>query len=109
MKKYIDLEDMANLNCSNILNIIQKNGAVSRKEIIELSGLSWGGMTKIVNKLLENGYIIENEKEAASSSRGRTPTLLRINTGKNYIIGFDLNQMGLTAVVMNLTGEIKFQ
>jgi len=106
LKKYIDLEDMANLNCSNILNIIQKNGAVSRKEIIEFSGLSWGGMTKIVNKLLENGYIIENGQEGNSSLRGRIPSLLSINTEKNFIIGFDLNQMGLTAVVMNLTGEI---
>lgn len=106
MKRYIDLEDMVNLNCSNILDIIQKNGAVSRKEITRLSGLSWGGMTKIVNKLLENGYITESEPDFASSSRGRTASLLSINTEKNFIIGFDLNQTGLTAVVMNLAGEI---
>ena len=31
---------------------------------------------------------------------------MSINTEKNFIIGFDLNQTGLTAVVMNLAGEI---
>jgi len=106
LKKYIDLEDMVNLNCSNVLDIIQKNGVVSRKEITRLSGLSWGGMTKIVNKLLENGYITEQEPISSPVSKGRTASLLSINTEKNFIIGFDLNQTGLTAVLMNLAGEI---
>lgn len=104
MKKYIDIEDMVNVNCSNVLDIIQKSGTVSRKGITELSGLSWGGMTKIVNKLLEKGYIIE--KKSDSLAAGRTPGNLSINKSKNFVIGLDINKTGLNAIVTDLTGEV---
>lgn len=100
MKKYIDLDDMANVNSSNVLNIIQKNGNVSRKQITELSGLSWGGMTKIVNRLLENGYITETKP------KGRAAGALSVNTSKNFVVGLDINKTGLNAIVMNLAGDI---
>lgn len=105
MKTYIDLEDMANLNCSKVLDIIQKNGELSRKQISELTGLSWGGMTKIVNKLIESGYIVE-DKISSSAKAGRTPSFLSVNTHKNFVMGLDINQTGLNAIVMNLKGEI---
>ena len=62
MKKYIGLEDMSKVNCSNVLNVIREAKEISRKEISEITGLSWGGMTKIVNKLFEKGYIEEEKK-----------------------------------------------
>lgn len=104
MKKYINIDDMVNVNCSNVLDIIQKNEPVSRKEITQLSGLSWGGMTKIVNKLLENGYITEEKAKSASAS-GRTPSVLQVNTEKNFVIGLDINKTGLNATVMDLAGK----
>lgn len=104
MKKYMDLEDMANVNCSNVLNIIQKNGTVSRNEITQISGLSWGGMTKIVNKLLEHEYITEVKLKQNAAS-GRTPRVLSVNTVKNFVIGLDINKTGLKAIVSDLTGK----
>ena len=105
MKKYIDLEDMVNTNCSNVLDIIQKNENISRKRITELTGLSWGGMTKIVNKLLENGYIVEKKSQPTSKS-GRIPSIISVNNQKNYIIGLDINNVGFKGIVMNLSGQI---
>ena len=104
MKKYIDLEEMVNVNCSTVLDIIHKNTAVSRKQITQLSGLSWGGMTKIVNKLLEKEYIVETKLE--NSSSGRTPGSLSINKSKNFVVGLDINKTGLKAIVTDLTGEV---
>ena len=72
MKKYMDLEDMSKVNCSSVLNVIREAKEVSRKEISDITGLSWGGMTKIVNKLFEKGYI-EEGKSAVSTGVGRTP------------------------------------
>ncbi len=105
MKKYIDLEDMASVNCATVLNSIQESDAVSRREITVRTGLSWGGMTKIVNKLLEKGYIKE-EKPDKSSSGGRIAGVLRVNTEKNFVMGLDINKTGLRAVVMNLRGDV---
>lgn len=105
MKKYINLEDMTNTNCSNVLDVIQKNGMISRREITDETGLSWGGMTKIVNKLLENGYIVE-QKQKSTAQSGRTPSVISVNTQTNFVIGLDINKTGLKALVMNLSGEI---
>ncbi len=105
MKKYIGLEEMSNVNCSSVLNVIRNCGTVSRKQISDITGLSWGGMTKIVNKLFDHGYIVE-EKEEKASGAGRTPSLIRINERKNVVIGLDLNREGFTAHVMNLCGHV---
>ncbi|MBQ7096485.1 MAG: ROK family transcriptional regulator [Clostridia bacterium] len=105
MKKYLALEDMVNTNCAMVLDIIQKKGTVSRKEITEISELSWGGMTKIVNKLLEKGYIIETKSDKGTTS-GRTPTFLSVNTSRNFIIGLDINLTGLNAIVINMAGTV---
>lgn len=105
LKKYIGLEEMSNVNCSRVLDVIRRCGAVSRKQISDITGLSWGGMTKIVNKLFDHGYIIE-EKEESASGAGRTPSLIRVNEKKNVVVGFDLNREGFEAQVMNLCGGV---
>ena len=105
MKRYIGLEEMSKANCASVLNIIQHYGEISRKEISDITSLSWGGMIKIVNKLFENGYIVEDKSEK-QPGQGRTPNLIRINKSRNFVIGLDVNRMGLSAYVMNLAGDI---
>lgn len=105
MKKYIGLEEMSNVNCSSVLNVIRNCGIVSRKQISDITGLSWGGMTKIVNKLFAHGYIVE-EKDENASGAGRIPSLIRINEKENVVIGLDLNREGFEAYVMNLCGDV---
>lgn len=105
MKKYIGLEEMSNVNCASVLNIIGHHGELSRKEISDITGLSWGGMTKIVNKLFEKGYIVE-DKSDKNSGQGRIPHVISINREQNFVIGLDINRMGFSAYVMNLAGDI---
>ena len=105
MKKYIGLEEMSNENCSSVFGVISSYGEISRKEIAEITGLSWGGMTKIVNKLFEKGYIVENPSEGVKV-QGRKPKLIRVNSDNNFVVGLDINRMGLTAYVMDLAGRI---
>lgn len=106
MKKYIGLEDMSQINCSSVLRVIQSCGEISRKQISDITGLSWGGMTKIVNKLFENEYIVE-EKSGAFGGNGRTPGLIRVNREKHFAAGADINQTGLRAWVTDFSGGIK--
>lgn len=106
MKQYMDQDRMINANSAYVLRIIQKSGSISRRQISEQSGLSWGGMTKIVNRLLENGYILE-EPDAAPPAAGRIPHLLKLNTETNFVVGLDINMTGLAAVVTDLTGTVR--
>lgn len=106
MKKYIDLEDMSHVNCAHVLSVIRDCGEVSRKQISDITGLSWGGVTKIVNKLFEGAYIVEGKSENASGI-GRIPNMIRINKEQNFVIGLDINSIGFGAYVMNLAGEVQ--
>lgn len=106
MKKYIGLEEMSNVNCSSVLNVIRNCGEVSRKQITDITGLSWGGMTKIVNKLFEHGYIEEDKCEKGTGT-GRTPGVLRVCRTHHFVIGLDINRVGFSAYVMNLAGEVQ--
>ncbi len=105
MKKYIGLEEMSNVNCASVLNVIQSCGELSRKQITDITGLSWGGMTKIVNKLFEYGYIEEVKCETASGNK-RTPNFIRVRRDNYFVIGLDINRIGFGAYVMNLAGDI---
>lgn len=105
MKKYIGLEEMSNGNCASVLAVINQHGAISRREITQITGLSWGGMTKIVNKLFENEYLVESQGEKISP-QGKAPMLVGINRDQNFVMGLDVNRMGLSGCVMNLAGEV---
>ena len=105
MKKYMDLEEMSKVNCSSVLNVIREAKEISRKEISDITGLSWGGMTKIVNKLFEKGYI-EETKNANATGVGRTPGVITICRDQNVVIGLDINNEGLEGCVINLAGEV---
>lgn len=105
MKKYLDFGDMSQVNCSSVLNVIREAKEISRKEISDITGLSWGGMTKIVNKLFEKGYI-EEQKSAAATGAGRTPGVITICKDYNVVIGLDINREGLAGCVLNLAGDV---
>lgn len=105
MKKYIDLQEMSSVNCASVLNVIRNCGEVSRKQITDITGLSWGGMTKIVNKLFEQGYIEEVKCEIASGNK-RTPGFIRVRRDDFFVIGLDINRVGFGAYVMNLAGDV---
>lgn len=105
MKKYMGLEDMSKVNCSSVLNVIREAKKISRKEISDITGLSWGGMTKIVNKLFEKGYI-EEEKSTTPTGAGRIPGVITICKDYNVVVGLDINREGLAGCVLNLAGDI---
>ena len=107
MKKYLGLDDISNVNCASVLKVIKDAGEISRKDISAETGLSWAGMSKIVNKLFEKELIEERRCEDNLSGAGRTPHILSIRRDRNVIIGLDINREGLCAVVINLIGEIK--
>ncbi|MBR5579439.1 MAG: ROK family transcriptional regulator [Lachnospiraceae bacterium] len=106
MKRYLGLEDMSNVNCSNVLNIIREAGEISRKGISDESGLSWAGMTKIVNKLFEKGFLEESRSVVTNAGAGRIPNVIKICKDRNMIVGIDINREGFSGSVINLAGEV---
>ncbi len=64
-------------NDEQIVNVIRRQGLVSRADVAKLTGLTPPTVTNITAKLLELGIILEDS--IGESSGGRRPLLLKIN------------------------------
>ncbi len=86
-----------------ILQTIKDYGPISKRELQEKTGLSWGHVSQVTRRFLEEGYIVVCEKEMTA---GRTRELLDINGDDNYFIGVDLNCQRIRVVVTDMKGRV---
>lgn len=100
VNKAINHDTMRAENVLAVLQCIQENGPVYRKDLKQMTGLSWGSVSFIVNSLLEDGLI--TEKQQSTKVKGRNPGTLEVTSEQYSIMGLDINQSGLTVITMNL-------
>lgn len=94
-------------NIYEVLSLIRREGAMTRKEIQGIMGLSWGGVSQMVSRLIELSFIKE-EKEDSAVKAGRRPSVLILNGDDNFVIGADINKSGLYLEAVNLAGKTVF-
>ena len=61
MKNYIDQKDMKELNAADVFSLVKSRGALTRKQIAERLGMSWGAVSTITAQLVEEGYLCEKK------------------------------------------------
>ena len=105
MKQFVGQNTMRRVNCANMLELIRTCGPMTRRQIEAATGLSWGGVTNVVNRLISAGYVVER-KASPGASGGRTPGALEVNGGDYWTLGLDVNDTGLSACLLNLKGEM---
>lgn len=106
MNNTITHDIMRNENMLTVLRCIQENGQIYRKDIKDITGLSWGSISSIVNDLLKRGIIRETKN--SNSIKGRNPSVIDIYTDSSCIIGVDINIAGITVIQMDLKCHIIF-
>ena len=89
-------------NGLRFFRVLRQKGALSRKELEDLTGLSWGSISYISNEFLKKGMIVA-KKEAVTT--GRPPDVLAVNPQTHLSLGIDINSVGLSFNVVNLVGE----
>ncbi len=87
-----------------VLSEIKYNGPISKRELQEKTGFSWGKISFISNLLLKENYVMTVGKQ--ETIVGRKPEELDININDNYIIGIDFYNDGLLTVVCDLKGRV---
>lgn len=92
------------MNRSLLLNIIRREGQVSRKQLIEASKLSMGSVSGIVAELLKNHWILEVGE--GDYTGGRRQTLLKLNPKVGYAIGLKLMERRVVVAITNFESEI---
>jgi len=98
------------ISCTNdgqILNVIRRQGLISRAEIAKLTGLTPPTVTNITNKLLELGLILESMM--GESSGGRRPLLLKINPQLGSVIIINIRSQKMMGYVVDPEFRIQYQ
>lgn len=105
VKNYIDQKDMKELNTADVFSLVKSRGALTRKQIAERLGMSWGAVSTITAQLVEEGYLCE-KKATPDGAAGRTPSYLEVCIERHFAIGLDVNDIGLHAVLSDLRGDV---
>ena len=87
-----------------VLSEIKYNGPISKRELQDKTGFSWGKISFISNLLLNENYAMTVGKQ--ETIVGRKPEELDININDNYIIGIDFYNDGVLTVVCDIKGRV---
>jgi len=66
----------------SVLDILDKQGPKTTKELAEIRGISQGGMSKLTKRLLEKNYIVQERREADR----RAYDILITPDGKDFLV-----------------------
>lgn len=102
--KTIYLQKVKLQNMALILQKIWEREAVSRIELVEMTGLTSGTITNLTQELLKKRLI--RESESTSDSLGRKRVNLRFDTTSYAFIGLDIGRTSIGAVMTDLMGNV---
>ncbi len=87
-----------------LMREIIKYGPISKKELQEKTGISWGMVSGLIHQLVEEKFIVSSVRE--SNDVGRKAEEFDVNPRKHFCIGIDLSYNGLLGVVTDLKGRV---
>ncbi len=94
-----------------ILEVIRKNGPISRTDISKITELNIVTVSNYVNHYIRKGLVVEGELD--ESTGGRKPVLVELNSKAGYIVGVGLNMLSTVGVLVdleiNVVAELKHE
>ena len=92
-------------NVQQIFQQIVDRGPISRRELQEQTGFSWGLISQVTNRLIAEGYVVA-EDDLTGAGVGRRAEKLDIASNDYYFIGVDIDSDGMYAVVTDMKGRL---
>jgi N-acetylglucosamine repressor len=92
------------INTSIIFNYIRENGPITRIKISNDLKISPSAVSRAIDKLIKEGYIIEGGK--VKTKGGKRPTLIKVKPDRGYVIGIDMAKEKIKFVLANFNGEV---
>ncbi|TXK85564.1 ROK family transcriptional regulator [Paenibacillus sp. N3.4] len=99
-----NLQLMKEINTASVLNLLHREGKLSRAEISTITKLSATTVSALVEDLIAQNIVTETG-ERPSVGAGRKAIALQINKDGGYVIGISLGSKYLISAVLNLHGE----
>lgn len=100
-----DLSLMRELNRALVLQLIRREGRISRADIAKHTQLSRSTVSSIISDLIEERIV--SETGIGTSKGGRRPIILEFNYQARYIIGLDVSRNSITAVITDLNAQVE--
>lgn len=97
--KYETLTDRERKNLA-ILDIIRRNGPISRTEISRMTDVNIVTISNYVTNYIKNGFVVERGLDI--STGGRKPTLLELNVKGGYVIGVDIGPADIISIIADI-------
>lgn len=91
MTKVIDKFKNMSKDAKDIFSIVQKNGSLTKSQILDLTKLKLTTLNRIINPIIKNKLIVETS--IGESTGGRRPTLYDVNNIDYAIIGIDISRL----------------
>lgn len=88
----------------NVLRQIMINGPISKKELQEISDISWGMVSNITTQLLEEQYIESCTRE--TQGVGRKAEEYDIRHNHHLCIGIDFSYSGILVALTDMKGRV---
>lgn len=88
---------------TKVFDCVCLHGSVSRNEIQDLTGLSWGTVSGACAELTDKQLL--TCRKGNSHGRGRVSEVISVNAQNNLCLGIDINATGITIVVCDLAGN----
>lgn len=99
-----DQVQMKKQNRKIVLDRIRNHEPISRIQLAKITKMSPTTITRIVQELIEEDYIIEAMSEEIAI--GRRPTLININPAARYSIGVEIDRSKLRIGLLNFICEL---
>jgi predicted NBD/HSP70 family sugar kinase/biotin operon repressor len=92
------------INQSIIFNYLRFNSPISRAKISRDLKISAPAVSRVIEKLIRENFVIETKKQETRS--GKRPTLLVLNKEKGLVLGVDLGREKIRMSLMDYGGNI---
>ncbi|RED55503.1 ROK family transcriptional regulator [Cohnella lupini] len=99
-----NLQLMKEINTAMIMNLLHKEGRLTRAELTKITKLSATTVSVLIEELIAKRFV-EEVGEKPSSGAGRRAISLQINKDGGYVIGISIGNNYLICAVMNLHGQ----
>ncbi len=90
-----------------ILEVIRKNGPISRTDISKVTEFNIVTVSNYVNHYIRKGLVVEGELD--ESTGGRKPVLVELNPKAGYIVGVGLNMLSMVGVLVDLETNVIYE
>jgi N-acetylglucosamine repressor len=92
------------MNRNLLLNILRREGIISRTQLRDLSGLSVGAVSQITTELIEKNWVFESGD--GDYTGGRRQTLLRLNPDAGYALGLKVMETRVVCAVTSFDAHV---